>query len=345
MKTILKRPWVHHVIIWGYIVAPVANVLLVSVFLHVPVATVVQRLARGYGTLGAAWLLSAPLMGIALYLVNRVVWYLFLAHSSLVFVDVAVKWVAKPLLFLHTIPPLNHLVIACGNLALVGLVGYIIQRDFRAPYFQVLQRSFREHRRLPIRHMISLGGVSALIDDLSITGCFVPAPVAGPSSPVALKAGDDVVISFRGATAAIETRGRVMRVTPGGWGIRFLSLDHREKKDLRRLLRNRYGLRYLVDLPAEWTINNEGHTGRLFDVSTTGCFVATDAPPVDRGVPAAVAIDVEGTRMTSRGMVVWLNRAARQDKPAGFGFHFGKRQSRLVRLVKKRLGRPEMIRT
>jgi hypothetical protein len=345
MKTILKRPWVHHAIIWGYIVAPVANVLLVSFFLHVPVATVVQRLARGYGTLGAAWLLTAPLMGIALYVVNRFVWYLFLAHSSLVFVDFVLKWVARPLLFLHTIPPLNHLVIACGNLALVGLVGYIIQRDFRAPYFQVLQRSFREHRRLPIRHQISLGGFPALIDDLSITGCFVPAPLEGPSGPIALNAGDDVVISFRSATLTLETRGRVMRVTPGGWGIRFLSLDRREKKDLRRLLRNRYGLRYLVNLPAEWMINHEGHAGRLFDVSTSGCFVATDTPPIDRGVPAVVAIDVAGTRVTSRGKVVWLNRAARDDKPVGFGLHFGKPQGRLVRLVKRRLGRPEMTRS
>jgi hypothetical protein len=344
VKTIIRRPWVHHVIIWGYIIAPVANILLVSAFLGVPVITVIQRLVRGYGTLGAAWLLTAPLMGIALYFVNRVVWYLFLAHSSLVFADVAYKWIARPLLFLHGIPPLNHLLIVCGNLALVALIGYIIQRDFRSPYFQVLQRSFREHKRLPIRHDISLNGMQALMNDLSVTGCFVPGPVAGPAGPLVLRVGDMVAVSFSSETLTLTTQGQVMRETPWGWGIRFLSVGRREKKDIARLLKNRYALRYKVDLPAQWGLNDPSSTGRTIDISASGCFVNADVYEVEPGQPAVVSVDVGGTRIAAPGTIVWLNREGRHHKPTGFGFHYKRPQQKLVRLVRHSLGKLELTR-
>ncbi len=344
VKTIVKRPWIHHVIIWAYIIAPVANVLLVMVFVHVPLARVVQQLFRAYGRLGAIWLLSAPLMGIALYFVNRVVWYLFLAHSSLVFVDWLTKWATNPQLYVRTIPALNHLLIVSGNLALVALIGYIIQRDFRAPYFQTLQRSFREHKRVPIRHRISLDGVRAVIDDLSITGCFVPAPVHGPSGPLTLHAGNEVTISFRSETVTLTTTGQVMRETPSGWGIRFLSLNGKQKKDVARLLRNRYALRYRVDLPAEWSYDHTVSPARLFDVSSTGAFVAAEVPQLEPGATAAIALDVAGTNVATRGRVVWVNRTAEHEKPVGFGLRFDRSQRRLVRLVRQQLGKLEQTR-
>ena len=48
----------------------------------------------------------------------------------------------------------STILILAGNLALVGLVGYIIQKDFRSPYLQVLNRSWRERKRIPIYHTI-----------------------------------------------------------------------------------------------------------------------------------------------------------------------------------------------
>jgi hypothetical protein len=344
VKTIIRRPWVHHVIIWGYIIAPVANILLASAFLGVPVITVVQRMARGYGTLGAVWLLTAPLMGVALYFVNRVVWYLFLAHSSLVFADIAYKWIARPLLFLHGIPPLNHLLIVCGNLALVALIGYIIQRDFRAPYFQVLQRSFREHKRLPIRHGISLDGTHTVMNDLSVTGCFVPSPVEGPGGPLVLNAGHMVAVSFSSETLTLTIQGQVMRETPSGWGIRFLSVSRREKQDIARLLKNRYTLRYKVDLPAQWGLDDPSSAGRTIDISASGCFVSADVYEVEPGRSAVVSVDVGGTRIAAPGTIVWLNREGSHHKPPGFGFHYKRPQQRLVRLVRRRLGKLELTR-
>ncbi len=343
VKTIIKRPWVHHLIVWGYILAPAVNIILVSLFLHVPLLTIVQRLFRGYGALGTIWLLTAPLVGISLYFVSRTTWYIFLAHSALVFFDFVIKSVARPLI-MSRIPPLNNLLIIAGNLALVVLIGYIIQRDFRAPYFQALQRSFREHRRVPIRHRIVLNGLPAHIDDLSITGCFVPGPLQASSGPMVLRVGQEVTISFRSETLTLTTRGQVMRVTPSGWGIRFLSLKGREKKDVARLLKNRYALRYKADLPAEWSLDHSVHTARLVDVSATGCFLASEVPALAPGVSAAVAVNVDVTDLVARGHVVWVNPQAEHDKPQGFGFRFNRRQRRLIRLVRMHLGKLEQTR-
>jgi hypothetical protein len=313
-------------------------------FVRVPLARVLHQLFQAYGTLGAVWLLTAPLMGIALYFVHRIVWYLFLAHSGLVFVDWLAKWASSPHLYQRTIPTLNRLLIVTGNLALVALIGYVIQRDFRAPYFQALRRSFREHRRVPIRHRISLNGVPAMIDDLSITGCFVPAPVQGPAGPLALHAGDELEVSFRSETLALATRGRVMRETPSGWGIRFVSLDVRQKKDIGLLLRNRYALRYRVDLPAECRYEGTIGSARLHDVSSSGAFVATDAPRLRPRAAARIAVDIAGTSVVARGRVVWVNTAGEHGKPVGFGFRFERPQRRLVRLVRRQLGSLEQTR-
>jgi hypothetical protein len=48
------------------------------------------------------------------------------------------------------VPGLHNLILLAGNIFLVAFVSYIIQRDFRSPYFQVLNRSWREHTRIPI---------------------------------------------------------------------------------------------------------------------------------------------------------------------------------------------------
>ncbi len=58
-------------------------------------------------------------------------------------------------------------------MALIVAIGYIIQKDFRSPYFQVLPRSWRRSRRVPIRHRITLNGEMRPVSDVSTTGCFV----------------------------------------------------------------------------------------------------------------------------------------------------------------------------
>jgi Tfp pilus assembly protein PilZ len=276
-------------------------------------------------------------VGVSLYFVSRGTWYVFLFHSGLVFLDFVIKWIAQPLLMLRTIPPLNNLLILAGNLILVALIGYVIQRDFRAPYFQALQRSFREHKRVPIRHNITLNGEPARIDDLSITGCFVPG-----THPH--RVGEEVTVSFRSETLTLAVKGRIMRETAYGLGIRFHALGRREKKDIARLLKNRYALRYKADLPAEWSVNHAVHPGRLFDVSTTGCFLAAEVQDLSPGASVSVAVGVGSTDIVARGRIVWVNPNGEHYKPQGFGLRFSRPQRRIVRLVRSQLGGLEQTR-
>ncbi len=229
----IRRPWIHHAIIGAYILAPLANILMVRLSVGVPLATIVQRLFRGYGPLAATWLLTAPLVGLALYFVYRWSWYVFLAHSSLVFADFAIKMIANPLVFLRTIPPLNHVLILVGNLALVALIGTIIRRDFRWPYLQEHPRSFRWHRRTACACPVMLNATPALITDLSIGGCFaqVQAFEAGPREPVR--------IALATEAGSLEIDGRLARVTESGVGIMFSAPNRQQRAAIWSLIRRR----------------------------------------------------------------------------------------------------------
>lgn len=229
----IRRPWIHHVIIGAYILAPLANILMVRFSVGVPLATILQRLFRGYGPLAATWLLTAPIVGLALYFVHRWSWYVFLAHSSLVFADFAIKIIANPLLFLRTIPPLNHVLILAGNLALVALIGTIIRRDFRWPYLEEHSRSFRWHRRTACACPVMLNATPALVTDLSIGGCFVRVASfeAAPQEAVHLSLATDA--------GSLEIDGRIARATPSGVGIMFLALDRQQRAAIWSLIRRR----------------------------------------------------------------------------------------------------------
>ncbi|MBW8003754.1 MAG: hypothetical protein FVQ80_17430 [Planctomycetes bacterium] len=57
--------------------APLANILLLVLIAKLPLATIVQRLFKGYGLLAGLWLLTTPLVGIGLYFIHRISWYIF----------------------------------------------------------------------------------------------------------------------------------------------------------------------------------------------------------------------------------------------------------------------------
>ena len=178
LKPVLKRPWQHHVIILCYVAAPFVNIILVKVFLHVSFRAIFVHLAAGYGVLATLWLVTAPLVGIALYFVNRFAWYLFLGHSSLILLDYIAKWATRPMFYLHTVPGLQNIILLTGNLLLIIGVAYLIQRDFRAPYFQILNRTWRERNRVPIYHTVIIDEEPRIMSDLSDGGCFVLDPTA-----------------------------------------------------------------------------------------------------------------------------------------------------------------------
>lgn len=230
-KPVFKRPWLHHVIIVGYIVAPFANILLMRLFLKVPLRVILTNLFAAYGVLATAWLVTAPIVGISLYFVSRFSWYLFLGHSGFILMDFIVKWASRPSFYLKTVPGIQNLLLLLGNVALVGFVAFILQRDFRAPYFQVLNRGWRAQKRSPMSFTVDLDGRAAVASSLSTSGCFVVDRQANRAT------GGRIRLSLPVDSRKIECRGDIMRATPDGFGIRFVGLTVEDKRDISRMMR------------------------------------------------------------------------------------------------------------
>ena len=135
-----------------------------------------------------------------------------------------------------------------------------------------------------------------------------------------------------------------MRKTPGGYGVRFLSLRGKGRRQMRWLLRARYGLRYLVDLPAEWAYGSERRTGVLYDLSGTGCFLAADIAGIGSGLPGRVGITIGSARVVTPARVIWVSGSGETDRPVGFGMQFSGRQKKLLRKVEEAKGPLEQSR-
>jgi hypothetical protein len=241
---VFKRPWLHHVIIIGYIAAPFANILMMRLFVNLPLRVILSHLFAGYGVLGTVWLLTAPIVGISLYFVSRFSWYLMLGHSALILVDFVVKWASRPVYYLKTVPGVQNLLVLLGNVALVIIVALVIRRDFRAPYFQVIHRGWRKHKRVTMAYPVDVEGLAWNVSDLSTSGCFV----ACQDSTYA--PGRRVQLSLPGHDAKIDCTGEVMRATGNGLGIRFLDLTADGKREICLMLKKRSPFARKVALPA-----------------------------------------------------------------------------------------------
>ncbi len=339
-KPVLKRPRLHHVIIVVYIAAPFVNVLMLRAFLGVPFATIFTHLSAGYGTLATIWLYSAPIVGISLYFVNRFSWYLFIGHSCLILADFILKWATRPAYFLKTVPGLHNVLILAGNLALLAIVAFILQRDFRSPYFQVLNRSWRERKRIPIHHPMDVDGQSFMADDLSPLGCFVREPASQHA------AGDKVAVGFASDTLTIACTGEIMRVTQKGIGIRFVGLPAQKKRDIAGMLRKRFSLRQKVDLPCTWNWTSNVRKATILDLSNGGCYVRSDTDGLTEGLDGTLAVKLKDQPLCRNltGRVVWINGNGRNDKPPGFGFQFHRKQRRFMRYVTVNYGQGLLVR-
>ncbi len=323
----IKRPRLHHAIIVGYVLAPVVNIALLLLFTRLPLALVLRRLFAGYGVLAGIWLLTAPLAGISLYFVHRASWYVFLAHSSLILLDFAWKWIARPGYYLATIPRLNNALILLGNLGLVAAIGYLIRRDFRAPYFQALRRHWRESVRIPMRHEVFFGGATRQTDDLSTGGCFIV------GSDRRDQIGLTLPLSFRLGRLEVECRGEIMRVIEAGCGVRFVTLPWGTARMLRQALRNRFALRYRIDLPAAWQAGVSPQSCSLVNISSRGCYLRTDGPPPAEGTRGTLSLGKGAPSRTLAATVVWANDKGEHGKPPGCGLRFTLRHRLLVKAL------------
>jgi hypothetical protein len=325
----IKRPAAHHLIIASYVATPFVNVLLLMVLLRLALPQVLQRISLGYGPLATVWLLTAPLAGASLYLLNRFSWYAFLAHASLIIVDSFLVLAFRPLASFASITGAPLLLFLAGNVLRMLFVGYVLQKNFRAPYLQILSRSFRETLRVPIRHQILLDGVSLTTSDLSPGGCFVPEPL------IERRVGDRLGIRFECDGTTVRCAGAIVRTTPEGFGVRFAGLSFSAKRAVRRMLRNRYALRYDVDLPARFAGRIEVRECRIVNISRSGCYVNLDSAGIEAGEAGSAAFLLRGETFLMPGRVVWVSGVGESGKPPGLGFRFSRGRLRLARAIRR----------
>ena len=327
-RIVIKRPLIHYFISLGYILAPIINILLVILIARIRLSDILLRLFQGYGYLAAIWLLTAPIVGVGLYFVHKASWYIFLAHSALILLDYVLKWTALPAYYWIAIRGEHQFLLFTGNLALVAIIGYILQKDFRAPYFQVLPRGWRTSRRVLIRHYVHLNDRMCNVTDLSDGGCFVAEP------HLELEVGQKVSVRFKADALTIACRGEVMRRTPDGFGVRFMRLPLAQKQDIRSMIRKRFPFRYAVRLHGKWISDGRQLEGTIWDISSSGCYFQADVGGLRERQKGLLEIPVLRLRASLSGTVVWLNPTELHGKPIGFGAHFDRSQRRLMRTIR-----------
>jgi len=330
-RVVIKRPLVHYFISLGYILAPIVNILLLIFVARIQIGDILERLFQGYGTLAGIWLLTAPIVGIGLYFVHKISWYIFLGHSSLILIDYILKWIRIPGYYWLSVRGIHQILLLTGNLALVIVIGFIIQKDFRAPYFQVLPRGWRTSRRVPIRHYIQLNRERAKITDLSMSGCFVAEP------QMKLEVGEKVMVGFDADILTVECRGDVMRRIPDGYGIRFLGLSAREKRDVRRMIKKRFPFRYQVNIPGTWKQDGRETDVTILDISNTGSYMQADLEGIAEGQGGELTFSFNHRDRRIPGTVIWLNKRELHEKPVGFGVRFVRNEKKIIGKIVEKL--------
>lgn len=321
LKFGVKRPYLHYVIIGGYVISPLANIALYMATYQLPLKLVIQNFFTLFGTLSGIVMLLAPLVGLGLFFVHRASFYAFVAHSALVIVDNLFKLVQSGGVYQGSL--------LAGSLVFIAIIGYVLQRDFRAPYFQALPRSWREGRRIAIHHYITVAGQQYEIDDLSATGCFMHGEL--PILAVGEKV--DVELTIANEGIAIRCRGEVMRKNPSGMGLRFIGIDAPGRSAIRRFFKHKFPLRYRVDHPGV-LVTGETRDITIVDMSSGGCFIATPPAHLHVGEKCYIRLVLGEEHFEITGRIVWKN-SGEFIKPHGAGIEFSGTQRRLMRVLSR----------
>ncbi|MDA3812580.1 MAG: PilZ domain-containing protein [Spirochaetaceae bacterium] len=338
LKVIVKRPLNHYLIIIIYIMAPIMNILMIRIMGQVPFQLIIRNFFNGFGLIDGLWMITAPLVGIGFYFVNKTSWYIFIIHSSLILIDFIYKWFSRPVYFIKTISGSYNALMFAGNILLILIVGYVIQKNFRAPYFQTLQRHWRENVRIPIQHVISIDSNQMNINDLSSGGCFV------------LKEGKDLSLEnehkifFKSDLLDINCRGKIMRQTETGYGIMFTELTSKQKKNIRSFLKKRFSLRQKINKEAQWIVNGISINGTMLDISKGGCFLESHLDNIKENSSGTLAVTVLNTSYNIHAKITWINHSGEHNKPDGFGCSFNINQKGLLKQILEENGISELTR-
>ncbi|MBT3275405.1 MAG: PilZ domain-containing protein [Spirochaetales bacterium] len=194
-------------------------------------------------------------------------------------------------------------------------------------------------KRVPIQHTVHFNDREFSISNLSPGGCYVAGKLGGDWAP------DSGLFQIEGAHGfELRCDARVVWVSGGGFGIEFLGLSREDRRQLKRLIANRYNYRYVVALPASWQSGGWMQTGVVHDLSKSGCYIATHNAHVVTGQPGRVQFRIPGHKKTIPGRVVWKNLHNDYDKPTGFGIEFDRKRGRVLRHFMLRHGKVRLAR-
>jgi len=183
-------------------------------------------------------------------------------------------------------------------------------------------------------------GETRAINDLSTSGCFVLEPMSDRTP------GARLMIFSQSNSLNFECSGEVMRVTATGIGVRFIRLPAPKKREIRRLLKNRFSLRQKVDIPCTWVFGYEESESRMVDLSSGGCFVHAQLGGLKEGADGVLKVMLAARKSlySLPGHVVWINHAGAHQKPVGFGFQFDHRQGGFMQEATIHYGQGMLVR-
>ena len=121
-----------------------------------------------------------------------------------------------------------------------------------------------------------------------------------------------------------------MRKIPDGYGIRFLSLDARGKRDIRRMIKKRFPFRYQVNIPGMWKIDGREIEVAVLDISNTGSYLQADLEGIAEEQEGQLVFSFHHRERHLPATVVWVNKTELHEKPIGFGVRFVRNEKKIV---------------
>ena len=97
-----------------------------------------------------------------------------------------------------------------------------------------------------------------------------------PEPRLESKIGEKVSIDVEADTLRVECRGDVMTKIPAGYGIRYLSVSNRAKRDIRHMISKLFPFCYQVTVLAKWITEGQEICVAVLDISYTGFYLQAD---------------------------------------------------------------------
>jgi Tfp pilus assembly protein PilZ len=212
---------------------------------------------------------------------------------------------------------------------MVIIIGFVVQKNFRAPYFQALPRSWRERKRIPLNHVMKLNEKEYKISDISQSGCFCI------TDERHFTIGQKIPFEFICEKLIIQNVGEIVRISEDGIGIRFFKLNKNEKNDIKIMIKDRFALRYSINIKGTFESGNKFLKGSIYNISRTGLFICVNTVNIEVSEKGICSFKINNEKFLIGAKVAWVNYTdGGFGKPEGIGLRFTNIQWKLIKKIK-----------